>query len=963
MLSFFRGISARLGIIACLSLFLLFVSAAAPIPSSAALLPAPSALRVTANTWNQFKVEWVAVPGATGYWLQRRMDGGTTFDSLVMPPATQTSFLDTVQNGHLYTYRIQAIGGSEPGLATDSAPASMLWPTQISLLSVAADKVEVSWTLPANPWLPASGYTPVIERRLNADAWILAGRAAAGSATFTDSGLAEGSRYEYRVRFDVGLDGNPLWYPTTGGQVLYTKLRAPTSLTAALTTYGTVEIAWKTDAVQAGNTQIERSSDGGPFVLLATVAAGTISYSDGSVSNGHVYRYRVRHVGVGSNGDWSPEGRIVLVYPNYMSTEAVYPDQINLAWTWPTADQAVLGEAKPRIERRMAGENTWTQLVTLEPGVTGYRDQGLTPDTVYNYRIQAQFQDDSLSPWYPASGQGREARTGIAFGTGFSGHALSATMVRLEWDYEALGGKTAILERYDSAGVPQPVLTTSSESSFIESGLLPGTDYTWRLTVRAPSGFSTTSSDPLTIKTEAAPTPANVKATPAAADRIVISWQYDFTQESGFEVWRKTSGTWTRVGETGRNIQYWTDTALPASGRAQWKVRAVRGANVYSAFALTESRTLDTPVLPQEFDALMTLGRLALSWASPLPDLGADVTYHVEGRSGLNGDWREITAVPAGRRSIDWFLMDSGEMQYRIRADVKGLALYSAIYLFPGREPGPVTGLKAVSVGPGRVQLSWDEPDTAVSGYRIFRLDGGIRRQIGTVSGTMYAYSDTTAASGTKPSYAVHAWNAYTISPEATLGPLTVPAVLSFSDLSNYGWAASSVNRLVSLGIVTGTSASRFSPARGLVRAEYMKMLLTTLGIPESRRPAGPVADVPADAWYAGWMYAALEHGILQPDASGRLFPAAPVTRGEMAFYTQNACLVAGKAMVPADESVLDAFTDQADIPDAQRGAMVMMVGSKLIAGHSNGRLAPRSVLNRAEAAVVLVKLLGLKGS
>jgi len=961
MFSGSRGLPARLGIVACLSLFLLFACAAAPIPSFAALLPAPVSVQVSNNTWNQFKVEWAAVPGATGYWLQRRTDGASTFDTVAMPPATQTSYLDIVQNGHLYSYRIQAIGNSEPGLSADSTPASMLWPTQIGLTPLASDKVEVSWTLPANSWLPSNGYIPVIERRAAGGSWISAGRAALGAATFTDTGLTEGTRYEYRVQFDTGLPGNPLWYPTTDGQSVYTKLRAPSSLNASLTPYGTVDLTWMTTATLAASTQVERSSDGGPFTLLVTLGAGTLSYSDGAVANGHVYRYRVRHQNAGSSGDWSPEGRIILLYPDTMTAEAAYPDQINLAWTWPSADPSVLGEARPRIERRKAGESVWTLAALLDPGVTSFRDQALTPDTVYNYRIQAQYADGSLSPWYPAAGQAREIRTGIAWNVGFSGHALSATMVRLEWDFDALGGKTAILERYDSAGVPQVLLTSSSESSFIDTDLLPGTEYTWRLTIRAPSGYSTTSSDPLTVKTEAAPTPANAKAAPAAADRVVISWQYDFTQESGFEVWRRTSGTWELVGETNRNIQYWTDTALPAGGQVQWKVRAVRGNHVYSAFALTGSRTLDMPALPQTFDALMKLGRVTLSWAAPLPDKGSEVLYRLEGRSGLNGIWKDMMAIPAGSRSVEWFLMDIGEMDYRIRADVKGLSLYSGTYVFPGRAPEAVSGFKAVSSGAGQVTLVWDEPDTAVSGFRIFRTNDGVRRQIGTAAGTARRYPDTSAMPGSKPRYSIIAWNAYTTSPEVTMNQIIVPAATAFTDLRNYGWAAPAINRLASLGITNGTTRTSYSPGKGLTRAEYMKMLLTTLGIPQADRPPGPVADVPAGVWYAGWMYAALTHGILQPDASGRLFPAAAITRGEMALCTQYACLVAGKTMAAAEVSVLDAFSDQEDIPEAYRGAMATLVGNKLLVGSSGRNLAPAAGLTRAETAVILVRLLDMK--
>ena len=41
------------------------------------------------------------------------------------------------------------------------------------------------------------------------------------------------------------------------------------------------------------------------FTLLTTLAAGPLAFADSAVANGHVYRYRVRHMNAGATGDWS----------------------------------------------------------------------------------------------------------------------------------------------------------------------------------------------------------------------------------------------------------------------------------------------------------------------------------------------------------------------------------------------------------------------------------------------------------------------------------------------------------------------------------------------------------------------------------------------------------------------------------------------------------------------------------
>lgn len=961
--------TARLAV-ALLLFLLLLGSFAIPAAQASSALPAPATVRVVIDTWNRFSVSWDTVPGATGYLLQRRADAESSWQTLRVAESNVTSHYDVVQNGHVYTYRVQALRNGQTGVPADSGEAAMLWPIDISALPVSADKLEITWTLPSNPFLPADGYVPVVERRrvdsAGASEWVFAGRAEAGATAFTDTGLAVGTRYEYRVRFDTGLSGTFLWYPISTGAAGWTKLPAPTDLSVTLASYGGAMLVWTPSvSPQDGTlaygmlyTQIERSLDGGPFSLLATLDAAVSSYSDGAISNGHVYRYRVRHIRSGATGDWSVEGRMLFVHPNTLTAEAVYPDQVNLVWTWPEVEATVLGEAQPRIERRKAGETVWTAVTLLEPGSTEYRDQGLVPDTIYNYRIQAQYPDGSVSPWYPSQGNGRVVRTGIAFEVGFSGHALSPTMVRLEWDFDALAGKTVRLERYNTAGEPVSILKTASESSYIDTDLLPGSIYRWRLVVLAPSGYSTAASEPLAIKTETAPTPANVRAIPATADRVVISWDYAYGLESGFEVWRKTTGTWTLVGETLRNVQQWTDSALPEAGTAQWKVRAIRGDSVFSAFGTTEARRLDRPLLPTSFDAILKLGRLTLSWENPLPDYGSDVTYMLETRTDLNQPWEDIIRIPAGRSAMEWFLMHHGERDFRIRADVQGLPSYSGIYRYTGRVPDAPKGLQISQLGSRQVILTWHAPEESLSGYRVYRTENGVKTLLSTLEGDAIRYEDVAVRPGAVLTYALQSWNARAASAESIVGPATIPENAAFYDLDRYAWAAPAINRLASLGIVSGVAPGRYAPGQILTKAEYMKMLLGALHIPQAARPAGPVADVPQSAWYARWMYAAWQEGILTPDGMGRLYPTAAITRAEMAAATLNACLVAGKTMNPTEETVLDGFFDANDIPEAYRGAFAMMVGNGLISGRSGSVLAPLSRLTRAEGAVMINRLL-----
>jgi titin len=68
---------------------------------------------------------------------------------------------------------------------------------------------------------------------------------------------------------------------------------APTDLTADVEKHGHVALKWKDNAGNETAFQVERSTNGTVFAVIASTAANTTSYKDTQARHRHTYYYRV----------------------------------------------------------------------------------------------------------------------------------------------------------------------------------------------------------------------------------------------------------------------------------------------------------------------------------------------------------------------------------------------------------------------------------------------------------------------------------------------------------------------------------------------------------------------------------------------------------------------------------------------------------------------------------------------
>ena len=161
---------------------------------------------------------------------------------------------------------------------------------------------------------------------------------------------------------------------------------APSNLETDPTT-STIILTWQDNSANEELFKVERKPEGGSFAQIATITANITAYTDHSAETGINYTYRVRASNALGNSPYSNEATSRLAEisaimlpetPTGLTGTALSPTEVRLNWT----DQAT-------IEDGYYVERDRVRIATLAPNANTFTDTGLTPETVYDYRVQA----------------------------------------------------------------------------------------------------------------------------------------------------------------------------------------------------------------------------------------------------------------------------------------------------------------------------------------------------------------------------------------------------------------------------------------------------------------------------------------------------------------------------------------------------------------------------------------------
>lgn len=164
----------------------------------------------------------------------------------------------------------------------------------------------------------------------------------------------------------------------------------PGYLTATATTCNQVNLTWQDNSSNENGFKIERSTNGSPFSLIATITANSTAYNDTTVAENSPCSYRVKAYNTNGDSGYSNIADITtpacpLAPPDPPTNLRAKPGKTNITLAW--TDNST-NETGFRLFRGTTSGNL-SLIANLSANTTSYNDLSLPRRTRYYYKVCA----------------------------------------------------------------------------------------------------------------------------------------------------------------------------------------------------------------------------------------------------------------------------------------------------------------------------------------------------------------------------------------------------------------------------------------------------------------------------------------------------------------------------------------------------------------------------------------------
>lgn len=276
------------------------------------------------------------------------------------------------------------------------------------------------------------------------------------------------------------------------------------------------------------------------------------------------------------------------------------------------------------IERKGPGDAAFKQAGTVSSNKETYTDTGLTANTTYSYRVYA-FNDWDATPSYSNTVTIKTDTVEIiwpilTFPAAPSGLAAEPAFitVNLSWEDKSNNETTFIIERLDpgDASYHQVGTVGSGVTEHTDGSLAADTQYSYR--VKAHNSFGDSGySNVVVVKTlkleivlpilKAPAAPTNLAADSVTSDKVVLEWNDNSNNESGFRIDRSTGGgAYTEIATVGSDVVKYSDATVEPGTTYTYRIRAYNGFG-NSAYSNLLAVSVPTAVIPPTTTPATTL--------------------------------------------------------------------------------------------------------------------------------------------------------------------------------------------------------------------------------------------------------------------------------------------------------------------------------------------------------------------
>jgi hypothetical protein len=176
----------------------------------------------------------------------------------------------------------------------------------------------------------------------------------------------------------------------------------------------------------------------------------------------------------------------------------------------------------------------------------------------------------------------------------------------------------------------------------------------------------------------------------------------------------------------------------------------------------------------------------------------------------------------------------------------------------------------------------------------------------------------------------------------------------TFDDIQGVSWAKKQIEVLASKGVINGTTESTFTPSANITRADFLKLLVETLGL--NTEVEGNFDDVQPTDYYYAEAGMARQLGISAGVGNNKLNPKDFISRQDMMVMVERAIRIARKNLSVTSAVDMNKFSDFVNVASYAKDSITTLIQQGLVEGDGQN-LHPTGNTTRAEAAVLLYKL------
>lgn len=178
----------------------------------------------------------------------------------------------------------------------------------------------------------------------------------------------------------------------------------------------------------------------------------------------------------------------------------------------------------------------------------------------------------------------------------------------------------------------------------------------------------------------------------------------------------------------------------------------------------------------------------------------------------------------------------------------------------------------------------------------------------------------------------------------------------TFTDIKSH-WSKDQVEKLVGMGIINGYVDKTFKPNDNMLRGEFIKLIVTSIGLEPVEAETLTFEDLD-NHWSLSFVEAAIKAEIIKKSDYPEGFNAnESITREEIAIIIVRA-MGRDKEAVGKDSISLD-FTDANDIK--AKGYVKLAKDWGIITGFPDGSFGPKAEATRGEATVMTTRMINTR--